>query len=853
MPRPGPLALSISDHSVSANIVGETSEASQSTTPSSIASSGDRIMSAPLGPLENENTKYRLPDEVSGIPKVMSTIRELASVRAEEHQMMTPKPQTSSYQDPPPSDPSSPSMMRSPLKRTNMTTTEQPDLQETPDITTLLNRNGSVSTLTRPSVFVQLETLASQLSEATTFSTSIASVSSLSNASDAAKCLAEMGEQIRGWIRKTVEIARGFDPEDDVQWSLSAGREGMSSIDRSVDCFEEVICLYVVTIEDIQLRSDITDVLADELKVVVEQMESTVSEWKGLRAALKKAKEQIELAMEWEELSNAVFQDISGEIDDLNKFIFETEERRHKILIAEMHVPPENSRPGSSELDSIMEKTSLTDCTPSSPWLWPTAADTREDSNLVALVARMQPLRASLDFLPMRLSSYHLRAQATFPTACLELQSRRKGLESRWAELEADAQSLKRELTEDRYVFVFRNAAAQAQKMCQSLSRSLIKLQEAIRLGTEHRDPPSFMLTIENYEAKKTHYGPSVERVLAIIGRGIKDRLTANGEILRLQSDVEGQWKFIQDQMRRLDLEILKSNLRKYQPRLSMSMSSAVSVERPNSSTTVDETTTRETSPASSIIQLPKRGATPSLLPRPILTPNRRDFNSRCSSVAGIRSPSLSGRLTPSLLPRPIIPPNSSVGASRRSSSSIWPSARSVSVAIESPLANVTGKPKWRSASSNILPRPMSVANTHRDPYRRSSTTAWPSSPLSSVMEPKRGPRWRPSPSLLPQLPQQPISSSASNSRDSSRRSSTAAVWPSTPSSTIAVDSPSSMTGMQLHLPSSNHGTKPRWSLPSSKAARPASRQVTQTPMGSHKKASMTTTTMKSDKPRWRF
>lgn len=809
-------------------------------------------MSAPLSPLENENTKYRLPDEVSGAPKAMPTIRELASNRGEHDRMADADVHISSHQDPSSSGPPSPSIARSPTT-TCPTTPERGHLPGTSDPTiTHLSRHGSICTLTRPSLSVQLAKLTSQLSEATTFSTSISAVSSISSASEAAKCLVVMSEQIRGWIRKTIEDATGLDTEDDVQWSLSVGRDGMSSIDRSVDCFEDVICLYVVAIEEIQLRNDIADVPADELKIVMEQMESTVGEWKGLRAILKKAKEQIELAMEWEELSNVVFQEISLEIDNLNRFIFETEEKRHRILMAEMRAPLGDSRPGSSELDSIMEKTpGLSDHTPSSPVISPTLADTGEDSNLVALDARMQPLRASLDFLPMRLSSFHLRAQAHFPTACLELQSRRKGLERRWAELESDAQSLKRELAEDRYVFVFRNAAAQAQKMCQSLSRSLSKLQEAIRLGTENRDPPSFLMKVENYEAKKTHYGSSIERVLAIISRGIKDRLTANGEILRIQADVEGQWKSIKDQMRKLDVEVLKLNLRKYQPGLSTSMSSAVSVERPNSSTTID-TTTRETSPSSSIIQLPKRAATPSLLPRPIFTPNRRDFASQCSSSAAMRPPpSTSGRETPSLLPRPTIPSNRSVTTFQRSSTSIWPSARSGSVATESPLSNLMAKPKWRATSSSVLARPMSVAGINRDTLRRSSTAAWPSSPLFAITDPRREQRWRPSPSLLPQLPYQPNISSESNSRDSSRRSSSAAVWPSTPSSTVAVDSPSSVTGVQMHiLPD---GTKPRWSLPASKLPRPVSRQqqrsITQTPVGANRRP----LAPKSKKPRWRY
>lgn len=95
----------------------------------------------------------------------------------------------------------------------------------------------------------------------------------------------------------------------------------------------------------------------------------------------------------------------------------------------------------------------------------------------------MQPLQASLDFLLMRLSMFQARAETIFPTACDELEEKRTRLEKGWKKLEQEAEDLRSELGEDRWILVFRNAGRQAQKMCESDKRSITKLQEALDAG----------------------------------------------------------------------------------------------------------------------------------------------------------------------------------------------------------------------------------------------------------------------------------------------------------------------------------------------------------------------------------
>ncbi|KAE9573302.1 hypothetical protein CGMCC3_g10756 [Colletotrichum fructicola] len=92
--------------------------------------------------------------------------------------------------------------------------------------------------------------------------------------------------------------------------------------------------------------------------------------------------------------------------------------------------------------------------------------------------------------------------------------------------------------------------------MIESVERSMIKLREAIDTGMHLSNPPGMSKKIEGYDAKKTHYGPAIERVLAIIDKGVKDRLTVNGEILRLHAEMQSKWESIKDEMKEMDVVV---------------------------------------------------------------------------------------------------------------------------------------------------------------------------------------------------------------------------------------------------------------------------------------------------------
>ncbi|QVM07402.1 hypothetical protein D8B26_002101 [Coccidioides posadasii str. Silveira] len=630
-----------------------------------------------------------------------------------------------------------------------------------------LHRTDSIYSFSRASFSNQLSQLTSiSLPQPSTLEASIAAIPT---ASAAVRALTQAAEQIQKWINKASEVLSGLDADDDVEWAAAGGREGLDDVDKAVTKFESLINVYVKAIEDVQLRDDIADVGADQLHAIVIQMESTLQNWSTVRSLLKGVKEQVELAMEWEELWNAVLGDVGLEIENLARLIFEMEEKRHKTVIDMDHEPAHGL--DINELETIVEESPANGNTHSNqrfsfaPVFPPggsqldiqVSQNPQDEASLLALFARMQPLRASLDFLPMRLSMFQSRAEKVFPSACQELEDRRHRLEKGYRKLETDAEALRRELGEDRWIVVFRNAGKQAHKMCESVERSVNKLQEAIDGGIQHNNPAALAKRAENFEAKKVHYGSAIERVLSIIKKGINDRLTVNGEVIRLLADLRARYEALQDKMSIMDSVLGELTATKGQ-QLRDSVSSIVTLDTPPTRSAFD---TPESSPASSVIM--PNGAN-----------NAKSNGSRRSSTTGstISRAAASKLKRYSALPQPVSPsgqtPRRALAPRSSSASNAYLKSPTPRLTTTSPSPTppsrpgsradgptLLSKPRWNNSSNtndlivghNFKPLSLSTPSPHRKlpvPSRTTPSTLPPRSPLSRESSASPAPGLRP-------------------------------------------------------------------------------------------------------------
>ncbi|KAI5923297.1 cortical protein KAR9-domain-containing protein [Camillea tinctor] len=621
----------------------------------------------PVPSSDMDTNKYQLPDHTNGNgTKATPDMRREHLERDSRPPRPEPEPEPEEDTPPPPLPKDTPPGGNTPVEFNNS------------DLPSYFNplglqRAGSIYTISRASFANQLAQLtALTLPDAELLSSK---VDAIPTAQAAVRALLGAADQIRSWISKASEVIGGLDSDDDVEWAAAGGREGYEEVENAIIRFEELINVYVTAIEKLQGRQDIAQVSNEDLEKAVAQMEAIMDEWTSMRRTLNNTKSQIETAMEWEELWNMVLGDIQNEMDDLSRLIFEMEERRHKSIMAVSN----GDSVDIGDLETIVEETPPTVARnnrysvptyPLSPDSPGTPSLNQDDSSLLALFARMQPLRASLDFLPMRLSVFETRASAAFPTACEELEMRRTGLENSYKKLEADADSLRKELGEDKWVLVFRGAGRQAQKMIESVDRSMAKLREGVDQGLHLSNPAVMTKKIESYEAKKMHYGPAIERVLSIIDKGVKDRLTVNGEILRLHTEMQSRWEGMRQQMKEVDMVLEELQTERRGQQLRDSISSMLSNDR---STVASGHETPGSSPPSSVVManLGLEPVTPSSqsksrsasigshLPQPpsarrssssLAPPGRRPLGSRLSMLSNssnFSTPPRSGSTTP--------------------------------------------------------------------------------------------------------------------------------------------------------------------------------------------------------------
>jgi hypothetical protein len=313
---------------------------------------------------------------------------------------------------------------------------------------THLGRSDSLVSLARAPFSVQLHRLTSlSLPSPDSLHTRILDAES---PADSLSRLRNIATDVHKWISTASTVLGQLDADDDVEWA-ARGRDSLAKVENAAKRFGEIVEMFLDAATVLSARSD--DRVKEEIKELISIMDEVTHGWTGVRDLLTGLKEQVSLSTEWMEIRE-ILDDISSELDACANMVFELEEMRHLGLSLNTSTAAlRNSSPTeSAELDrltSILEQN--TDNSRSNP----------HQTALLRLSARIQPLRASLDFLNPRLSSFSTRAEKTFPTALEGIVHRKDDLEKRWNQIETDWKGISREFQEDEWVGVFRNVGKQ--------------------------------------------------------------------------------------------------------------------------------------------------------------------------------------------------------------------------------------------------------------------------------------------------------------------------------------------------------------------------------------------------------
>ncbi|KAL8277002.1 hypothetical protein RQP46_010637 [Phenoliferia psychrophenolica] len=224
---------------------------------------------------------------------------------------------------------------------------------------------------------------------------------------------------------------------------------------------------------------------------------------------------------------------------------------------------------------------------------------TEVDSALMRLDAKLEVVRKEFAEVEKQVAPLFDDASAADTTAFL----RRKWIETStsWESIQKDAEMLSDELKEDKWLTVFRTVSQQAEDMMTSLEKVLKQSHEFIwdlnrrqqsqaaggtgrnidrsqsertglsdlakshgaDSGAYFGDPASMQPLLSSFvalhrslHAKIKYYSPACDRVLKILGKGIADRSTKNGEVLRRFGEMKQRWRNLLDRIGRIESEM---------------------------------------------------------------------------------------------------------------------------------------------------------------------------------------------------------------------------------------------------------------------------------------------------------
>jgi Yeast cortical protein KAR9 len=321
---------------------------------------------------------------------------------------------------------------------------------------TNLGRSDSLVSLARAPFSVQLHRLTS-LSLPTPDSLH-SRILDAKTPSESLSHLRNIATDVQKWINTANTVLGQLDADDDVEWA-ARGKDSLAKVENAAKRFGEIVEMFLDAATVLSARSD--DRVKEEIKELISIMDDVTRGWTGVRELIQGLKEQVALSTEWMEIRE-ILEDISSELDVCANMVFELEEKRHLSNASTSVSAGSNASAASSSVELDRLSTLLEQHTASSHA--PPSPGNPHQTSLLRLSARIQPLRASLDFLKPRLSSFGSRAEKPFPSALAEVLQRKADLERRWTKIEADWRSISRELQEDEWVQVFRNVGKQVFK-----------------------------------------------------------------------------------------------------------------------------------------------------------------------------------------------------------------------------------------------------------------------------------------------------------------------------------------------------------------------------------------------------
>ncbi|KAF8515068.1 hypothetical protein JB92DRAFT_2916096 [Gautieria morchelliformis] len=261
---------------------------------------------------------------------------------------------------------------------------------------------------------------------------------------------------------------------------------------------------------------------------------------------------------------SAQITEITYSISDIQTRIFEIQELRHQPSVKPKAITKNASSPNSSQ-NVALESTSVID-----------QALINLDERLEAAARSVEAVEEGLTPLLRSVKTPTQNQSENVGGADRHILRKHGALLRDWEAVQTEAEVLREELKEDKWLTVFRSVSEQADGMMKSLEKAVTQCQDFIWQVNKARqsevalplpgnasvgEPNPINLevftSIHNaFESKKKYYMPSVSKILSVVDKGVRDRVTKNGECLRLHAEMRGRWRNLRERINRIDSEM---------------------------------------------------------------------------------------------------------------------------------------------------------------------------------------------------------------------------------------------------------------------------------------------------------
>uniref|UniRef100_A0A060T6D8 ARAD1C13354p n=1 Tax=Blastobotrys adeninivorans TaxID=409370 RepID=A0A060T6D8_BLAAD len=354
------------------------------------------------------------------------------------------------------------------------------------------------------------------------------------NTKSALQSIKSSVDQVLRYFDTARTVLSGLDSHDDVQWTFE-GRQAVIDVGKTVMRAGDVMDELVTMLEETKQRQEAKLRQSQQIKghkpsksltvyiPLVEAIERAIGEWRSILELMGNLRNRVDIATEWKDLYDQILFDVDQEMTRCFELIFEIQECRHQ---------PVEEGVDLDSLGTTMDESPFLG-RPRLPNLGP--HDRVVNQKFYQVSTQLKTLRASLDFVPIRLERYACRAQDIFPSSINTLRQKLTQLEHRHTELLEEVKTLEKELGEDRWANIFRKTGSQATQL-------LDEFEQNLAVWTRQQGENADAEILDHCRAKNQHLVAAITRILHLFDRAIKDRLTVHGEMLSLQNALHSRW-----------------------------------------------------------------------------------------------------------------------------------------------------------------------------------------------------------------------------------------------------------------------------------------------------------------------